>query len=170
MEVPLNFVANVCVALVVLDQNLSRPGTHFTFINLRNQTQWDLLDLQCPTHYSIYASHYKSHRHKLSIPLTCAQEAQTAAAPAASVLATPPPPPVTFASNNNNGGGSSNGAFSSSIGDVFTYKPSTGGSIESAGGAGPITTALTTNNGALSLVAIFQVCAGKALCRKGMCL
>ncbi|EIE18857.1 hypothetical protein COCSUDRAFT_59785 [Coccomyxa subellipsoidea C-169] len=75
-------------------------------------------------------------------------EAQTGAAPAASVLAPPPPPPVTFASNNNNGG-SSNGAFSSSIGDVFTYKPSTGGSIESAGGVGPTTTALTTNNGVI---------------------
>ncbi|BDA48966.1 probable major extracellular endoglucanase at N-terminal half [Coccomyxa sp. Obi] len=71
----------------------------------------------------------------------------SAAAPAASVLAPPPPPPVTFASNSNGGGSSSGGAFSSSIGDVFTYKPSTGGSIESAGGVRPTTTPLTTNNG-----------------------
>lgn len=80
-------------------------------------------------------------------PLHCLQAAQSAAAPAASALAPPPPPPVTFASNSN-GGGSSSGAFSSTIGDVFTYRPSTGGSIESAGAVGPTTTALTTNNGA----------------------
>ena len=80
-------------------------------------------------------------------PLHCLQAAQSVAAPAASALAPPPPPPVTFASNSN-GGGSSSGAFSSTIGDVFTYRPSTGGSIESAGAVGPSTTVLTTNNGA----------------------
>lgn len=91
----------------------------------------------------------------MNLGFHCAvQQAASAAAPSNLVLAPPPPPPVTFASNNNNNGGggsassgSSNGAFSSTIGDVFTYKPTTGGSIESAGSAGPATTALTTSNG-----------------------
>lgn len=70
----------------------------------------------------------------------------------AAAVPPPPPPPFLFASNTPGGGSltaaSSAGAFPSTIGDVYTYAPAGGSSIESAAGVGPQTTALTTSNGA----------------------
>ena len=77
-----------------------------------------------------------------------------APATTAAAVPPPPPPPFLFASNTLGGGSltsaSASGAFPSTIGDVYTYAPAGGGSIESAAGVGPQTTALTTSNGALS--------------------